>query len=252
MPSIFITGAASGIGRATAQRFAAEGWRLGLADVDAGALDRVRAELASAELHLYALDVCDDQALAAALQDFCADQGLDVLHNNAGILRVGSFHEIALAEHRRLLEINVIGVLQTAWLAYPYLRQNQGLLINMSSASAIFGTPDFASYSASKFAVRGLTEALASEWAAVGIRVCDLMPPFVRTQMLHDESSNSRMIDRLGIHLEAPDVAEQVWCLTQERHLHNPMTLPFKVLATLSRWLPDTANRRIMQLLSRP
>ncbi len=243
MPSIFITGAASGIGRASAQRFAAEGWRLGLADIDAETLSRVHAELASAQLQVYVVDVCDEQALAAALADFCAEEGLDVLLNNAEVALHGALHEISLAAHRQLIEVNVLGLIHAAWLAYPHLCRRQGLLINMSSTTAIFGTPQRASYSASKFAVRGLTEALANEWAGDGVSVCDLMPPLPAEQGWAERL-------RLGSP-DVIDIAEQVWQLTQERRLHNLVGLPFKLLSTLSGWLPDTANRRIMQLLSR-
>ncbi len=250
MPSIFITGAASGIGRASAQRFAAEGWRLGLADIDAETLSRVHAELASAQLQVYVVDVCDEQALAAALADFCAEEGLDVLLNNAEVALHGALHEISLAAHRQLIEVNVLGLIHAAWLAYPHLCRRQGLLINMSSTTAIFGTPQRASYSASKFAVRGLTEALANEWADDGVKVCDLMPPL--SAATDPETAEQSWAERLRLGPpDVLDIAEQVWQLTQERRLHNLVGLPFKLLSTLSGWLPDTANRRIMQLLSR-
>ncbi|MCP6059511.1 SDR family NAD(P)-dependent oxidoreductase, partial [Klebsiella pneumoniae] len=89
------------------------------------------------------------------------------------------------AEHARILAINVQGVVQMTHAAFPYLKATPGAqVINMGSASGVYGTPHMASYSASKFAVRGFTEALELEWRRHGIRVGDLMPPFVRTPMV--------------------------------------------------------------------
>jgi len=252
MPSIFITGAASGIGLATARVFGRAGWRLGLADLTQAGLDAVRRESGLHDAHIYVVDVTDANAMQIALADFCASGRLDVMHNNAGILSVGHFQEIPLKRHHQIIDINVKGVINGAYAAYPYLKAARGLLINMSSASAIFGTPDFASYSASKFAVRGLTEALAVEWAREGIEVCDVMPPFVKTPMLTAEEKNSGIVSRLGVNLSPEDVANEVFRVTTTRQLHNPLTLQFRALSAVSKWIPDRVNQAIMKFLSRP
>lgn len=252
MPSIFITGAASGIGFATARVFGRAGWRLGLADLTQEGLDAVRREPGLHDANLYVVDVTDANTLQVALADFCVGGRLDVMHNNAGILSVGRFSEIPLKRHHQIIDINVKGVINGAYAAYPYLKTARGLLINMSSASAIFGTPDFASYSASKFAVRGLTEALATEWARDGIGVCDVMPPFVKTPMLTAEEKNSGIVARLGVNLSAENVADEIFKVTTSRELHNPLTLQFRALSAVSKLIPDRANKAIMQFLSRP
>ena len=103
-------------------------------------------------------------AVQAALKDFAAEHGgqLRLLFNCAGVLRFGHFESIELAEHARILQINVLGLLQMIHAAFPYLKATANAqVINMGSASGLYGTPHMASYSASKFAVRGLTEALA-------------------------------------------------------------------------------------------
>ena len=92
-PSVFITGAASGIGRACALRFARAGWRLGLADRDRGALEAVVAELGAVPVQSYGLDVGNGEAVRQALTDFCSEQPLHALVNNAGILSVGKFRD---------------------------------------------------------------------------------------------------------------------------------------------------------------
>jgi len=181
MNNMLISGAASGIGAATARLFHARGWRVGLLDVDEGALAALAAELGGA---WYApLDVVDAAAVQAAVAEFCAQGGgqLRLLFNAAGILRTGAFVDIELEQHTRLVQINVLGVLNLCHAAFAYLKATPGAqVINMGSASALYGVPQLASYSASKFAVRGLTEALELEWREYGIRVGDLMPPVRR------------------------------------------------------------------------
>ena len=208
MNNILISGAASGIGAATARLFHARGWRVGLLDVDEKALAALAAELGGA-WHA-PLDVVDAAAVKAALADFCAQGGgqLRLLFNGAGILRTGAFADIELEQHTRLVQINVLGVLNLCHAAYPYLKVTpEGQVINMGSASALYGVPQLASYSASKFAVRGLTEALELEWREHGIRVGDLMPPFVNTPMVRSQTQRPPVMRRLGVRLEAEQIA---------------------------------------------
>ncbi|MFZ3219291.1 MAG: SDR family oxidoreductase [Rhodoferax sp.] len=250
VPSVFITGAASGIGRACALRFARAGWRLGLVDRDGLALQTVLTELGSVQVASYVLDVSDGEAVRQALADFCAERPLDALVNNAGILSVGKFHELPLQRHQQIIDVNVKGVIHCAHAAFPYLRAARGVLINMSSASAIFGTPDFASYSASKFAVRGLTEALASEWKNEGIAVCDVLPPFVDTPMLAPHRSSSKLFASMGVRLRAQDVAEAVFRCTQRRRVHNPLTGSVRLFYSLANVAPVWLQQRLMRALS--
>jgi NAD(P)-dependent dehydrogenase (short-subunit alcohol dehydrogenase family) len=250
--SIFITGAGAGIGLATARLFAGKAWFVGAADRDAAALQALQQELGIERCSLHVVDVVDAASVRKALADFGSHTGgrIDVLHNNAGILKVGAFEEIPLAEHRRIIEINVIGLLNVLHAAFPYLREaGDAQVINMSSASAIFGTPDFASYSASKHAVRAMTEALSIEWERHGIRVTDLMPPFVNTGMLQPNQQNSKLISRLGVKLSAEDVANEVWKLVQRPRLHRPITLQFRALWPVTRLAPSGISRQIIKQL---
>ena len=96
----------------------------------------------------------------------------------------------------------------------PYLKQASfARVINLSSASAIYGQADLASYATSKFAVRGLTEGLDIEWQKYGIRVFDVMPLFVSTAMVKDMQAES--IKKMGVHLKAEDVAQDIFKLAQ-------------------------------------
>src|SRR5690606_41078343 len=111
--------------------------------------------------------------------------GLHVRVKNAGILRTGAFSSLDLVDQQVIVVVSVTGVLNGCHTAHPYLRAARGAqVVNLASASAIYGQPELATYSASKFAVRGLTEALDLEWAADRIRVTALWPLFVRTAMV--------------------------------------------------------------------
>ncbi|HAB08985.1 MAG TPA: short-chain dehydrogenase, partial [Alcanivorax sp.] len=201
MDSILITGAASGIGLATARRFHTNGWRVGLLDVNEGALQAVHAELGE-RCWYRRLDVTDMGQCEAAVAAFAESAGgrLDVLFNSAGVLRMGHFEDLSAEQHRFTLDVNVAGTLQMCLAALPYLKQSRSpRVLNMSSASALYGVPHLASYSASKFAVRGLTEALDLEWRRHGIRVQDLMPPFVNTGMVNKQTFEAPVVRRMGV-----------------------------------------------------
>lgn len=252
--SIFITGAGAGIGRETARLFASNGWFIGAADRDEQALGALKAELEEGTCSIHPMDVTDQASVARSLADFARHTGgsLDALHNNAGILRVGAFEEIDMASHRAVVEVNVIGLMNVLHAAFPYLKATSGsVVVNMSSASAAYGIPDFASYSASKHAVRALTEALDIEWEPHGIRVCDLMPPFVKTAMVRDNAGASSLFDSLGVNLEPEDVATEVWEQVRAPRLHRPISAQFKALWPVARSAPASVTRAVLKKLRR-
>jgi NAD(P)-dependent dehydrogenase (short-subunit alcohol dehydrogenase family) len=211
--AIFISGAGAGIGRTAAELFAGHGWFVGLYDVDTAAVARLRAELGDGNALDGQLDVTNPGSWHRALEAFwkAAGERLDVLFNNAGIIAPGPFHEVSAEAHARVMDVNINGVLYGSHAAYDYLRKTAGArVINMASASAIYGQPDIASYSASKFAVRGLTEALDLEWRKDGIRVMSIWPLWVKTA-LADAASGTKTTSSLGVRLTPLDVAEMVW-----------------------------------------
>ncbi|MFZ5723121.1 MAG: SDR family oxidoreductase [Pseudomonadota bacterium] len=253
MNTIFITGAAAGIGRETARLFAANGWFVGLADRDEGGLALLRDELGAGRASVHRIDVTDMASVQQALAGFTAHTGgsLRVLHNNAGILKIGPFEEIAVEEHRRIVDINITGAINVLHAAFPYLQATPGAqVINMSSASAAYGIPEFASYSASKHAIRALTEALDIEWARYDIRVTDLMPPFVNTGMVQSQTHRSRIVEKLGVNIGPEDVAQEVWALVQSPSLHRPVTAQFRALWPVAKAMPAGVTRAILRRLS--
>lgn len=250
MKSILVTGAASGIGRATALLFGRRGFAVGCYDIDVDGAQKVAEQIPNARHGR--LDVANEESWAAALGDFeTAYARLDVLFNCAGILRMGRFEDVSPAECRKQLEVNVMGVVLGIQRSLPLLeRTGNAAIVNMSSASAVYGQPELAVYSATKFAVRALTEALDIELRTRGIRVSDVMPSYVDTPMVHTQEHPSKTLDRMGIKLTADDVAEVVWRAAHGRGLHHVPQADVALLGRINGLVPSAA-RAVMRRLAR-
>jgi NAD(P)-dependent dehydrogenase (short-subunit alcohol dehydrogenase family) len=251
--AIFVTGAASGIGRATARRFGQAGWLVGIYDLDDAGLGTLGAELGAGGFVAGHLDVTDRGAWPAALDGFAAASGgrLDVLFNCAGVLTMGRFGEMAPEAERRTVAVNIEGVLHGIRAALPLLRQTPGAaIVSMSSASAIYGVPELAVYSASKFFVRGLTEALDLELRADGIRVADIMPGYVDTPMVSGQSYRAGTLRTLGVQMKPEAVAELVWRAAHGNRLHWMGSADLKVMSRLGGLFPSL-GRRLMRRLAK-
>lgn len=253
MNNIFITGAAMGIGQATAQYFYARGWSVGVADLELEKLEAFAQGKDPSRFHVYQCDVTDAEQVAASITDFCDnyDGQLEVLVNNAGWLKVGNFEDLDLADHHRTVDINVKGVLNCLYAAFPYLKKARGTAINLSSASSNYGVPELSSYSATKFAVKAMTEALEIEWQKYGIKVCDVVPPFVNTHMLSSQSVTSKSLTRMGANLVAGDVVQSIAKQVESPILHRPVGWQYFLLHHLSTVAPVFLLRGIMKFLSR-
>jgi NAD(P)-dependent dehydrogenase (short-subunit alcohol dehydrogenase family) len=254
-PVILITGAASGIGRATALRFAMAGWRVGAFDRDEPALSGLAEEAADAGHPLVtgALDVTAEEQWRDALTAFTApSQGrLDALVNNAGVVTIGPFSEVPLEKHLQTVRVNVDGIIIGCYTSLPFLVVSpRAHVVNMCSASAVYGHPDLAVYSGTKQAVRGLTEAFELEWADRGVRVSSIWPMYVKTPMLDQQQPSS--LKKLGARLSAEDVADAVYDTIERpgRAVHRPVGVQARLLYAASQVTPSPATRLVSKLLA--
>jgi NAD(P)-dependent dehydrogenase (short-subunit alcohol dehydrogenase family) len=268
--SIFITGAGSGMGREAALLFHANGWRVGAVDRNADGLASLSRQLSAQRLWTRTVDVTDRAALDSALADFCVgnpDGGLDMMWNNAGIGESGWFEDVPYEAAMRVVDVNFKAVLSGAYAALPYLKKTPGsLMFSTSSSAATYGMPRLAVYSATKHAVKGLTEALSVEWRRHGVRVADVLPGLIDTAILtttpdHSDGAGARRsaeeiraaAPKKGMFrlMPAASVAEVAW-----QAYHHPTRLHWYVPKSI-RWIdrfkglrPELVRGRITSTLS--
>ena len=212
--AIFITGAASGMGRETARLFAGNGWFVGCYDVNTEGLSTLEAELGTANGAYRTLDVTDRDAYRSELDRFAVATGgkLDLLFNNAGIGRGGPFVDMPFEDVIAVVQVNLMGVLIGIHAAAPLLKATpNSLCFTTSSSSATFGMAGIAVYSATKHAVKGLTEALSVEFKAYGVRVADTLPGMIDTPILPEAAKANAPTEGMFRLIPPIEVARAVW-----------------------------------------
>lgn len=184
-----VTGAASGIGEALALALAQRGCDVVLLDIDAGRLATVASTIRSrhptAEVNQHVVDIADPAATAAAAATvLAAHPRIRLLVNNAGVALGGRFDQVTLDEFGWVIDVNFLGMVRLTHGLLPALKAERGAhLVNMSSLFGLIAPGGQAAYAASKFAVRGFTEALRRELAADGVGVTAVHPGGVRTRI---------------------------------------------------------------------
>ncbi len=181
---VAITGGARGIGRATASALIAQGARVAIGDIEASLAEKTAEELGSGTIGL-PLDVTDRASFASFLDEVETRLGpLDVLINNAGIMPIGPFTEESDATAKRMIDINLVGLIYGSKLALQrFLPRGRGHLVQIASAAGKAGFPGGATYCATKHAVVGLSEALRAELRGTGVDLSLVMPVVVNTEL---------------------------------------------------------------------
>lgn len=181
-----ITGGARGIGRATAAELLRAGARVAICDIDLQIAERTANELSPrGDVSAYHLDVTDQAEFNRAVAQIEAEKGpIDILINNAGIMSLGAFLEHEEANDRKQFEINVFGVMHGMRAVLPRMRtRGAGHIVNVASLAGRVGIPNAAGYTASKFAVIGMTESVRNELKGSGIGFTYVMPYLVNTDL---------------------------------------------------------------------
>jgi NAD(P)-dependent dehydrogenase (short-subunit alcohol dehydrogenase family) len=247
MKTVFITGAASGIGLATARRFAADGWFVGLYDINQDGVEKLLASGEFANACGAYCNVTERDSIQQALDHFASHTAgrLDLLVNNAGVLTGGEFHQIDSKAHDMMIAINVKGLTDVAQLAFPLLKQTpNATLLNLCSVSSVQGIPQLAVYSASKFYVNGLTEALNVEWKPYDIRVTCVKPPIVNTAM--GASLPKQIMQRMAVDLLPEQVAEAIYRAVPGSNAGYLLGLKAQAMGVVTRLCPWFIRRKMI------
>ncbi len=252
---IFITGGASGIGRAVAEYFGERDWFVSIADVDVQGMQDTLGLIEGGFKYSHELDVRDRDAWDVALQSAATAAGgrIDVMFNNAGIGTGGPIAELTKDEIDACLDINLRGVLYGAQAAYPYLKAAGpgSALVNTASAAGITGGSGMSVYSATKFAVRGIAESLDAEWVDDGIKVSSICPSFIETPLLdgtghrgENEQIRAR-VQEAGLEITpVVEVAKTVWDAVHGDNVHYLVGKTAKRINFAKRWMPGRVRKQ--------
>ena len=263
---IFITGGASGLGRALAERYARAGWRVCIGDLDVERCAEVLAAIRVHSPHSQALacDVTREDALQAAADWLQREWGgVDVVVNNAGVAQMGGIAETTLDDWRWAVDINLLGVVRGCKVFAPLLRtQGGGQLVNIASMAGLVHMPQAAAYNATKAAVVALSETLQLELEPDGIGVSVVCPAFFRTDLARNmraanpqlEGMTKRLVERARI--GADEIAERIFAGIERGDPHiltHPEARRFWRLKRMLpyRWYLALMRRQLAQVAAR-
>lgn len=241
---VLLTGASGGIGEALAQELATQGAHLLLHGRRASALERLRKELPHPERHQTVIaDLGSPQERAKLLQHPALDEGLDVLINNAGCNQFAWLEDQSSEQVERQLLLNVEAPIQLTRMLLPRLRK-PAVIMNVGSSFGAIGYAGYSVYCASKFALRGFSEALGRELEGTGIQVLHFAPRATRTRL--NSEAAYEMNAELGTHTDSPqDVAEEAVIALCNETRRSWLGWPEKLFVRLNGLLPGLVDRAL-------
>lgn len=244
---IFITGGASGLGRALAERYARAGWRVCIGDLDEARCAETMAALhGAAASHALRCDVTREEDLAAAAEWLRAHWGgVDVVVNNAGVAQIGNIVDTPITDWQWIVDINLLGVVRGCKVFTPMLRaQGRGHLVNIASMAGLIHPPRSSAYNATKAAVVALSETLQLELGDSGIDISVVCPAYFRTNLATTarttDSVSANMVNKLvgRARHTAGEIAELVYRGIERRDFHILTHPDAKMMWLMKRFLP--------------
>ncbi len=225
----FITGAASGLGKAFATELAGDGWTIGMSDNNSIELQKAVDEMMAlgANALMYRLDVSDKDQYKKVAEQFLKDAGgIDLLFNNAGVGDGGAFEEYSLENYEWMVSINQMGVVYGCYYFIPAMKKQQsGHILNTASAAAIGCAPTMGAYNMTKAAVVAISETLYSELMDFNIHVSCIQPTYFKTNISKSargggtiQKITQNFIDRSG--LEAKEVSQEILIRAGKKELY--------------------------------
>jgi dehydrogenase/reductase SDR family member 7B len=254
--AVLVTGAASGIGRATAEAFARAGANVALTSRDTKQLETIAAQLrpTGARVSTHHLDVTDRREAFAVIETVAKEFGrLDVLVNNAGIGQCLPLEELQQEDAHKIVDTNLMGVIHCIQAALPIMKkQGSGQIVNISSTAGHKGMPFLSVYCATKFAVRGLTESLRMELRKKKIEVISICPGTTETEFFRRAVTSGK-----GWRLKSPwthsseGVAERILhaCARHKREL--VLTAEGKIMVIINKFAPRLIDFMTLKVAAR-
>jgi short-subunit dehydrogenase len=246
--TVAITGAARGIGYATAKALLARGARVVIGDRDVAVLESAVTGLSSlGQVSGYPLDVTNKESFATFLDKARSDGAghLDVLINNAGVMPVGAFLEQSEQAIRSAIEVNLYGVLTGCQLALPdMVKRRSGHIVNVASMAGVLAVPGQVVYAGTKFAVVGLSTAMADEFAPQGVEVTVILPTFTNTELIAGTKATGAQKP-----VQPEDIAAAIVKALDKPKTHVSVPAPLRFIAAATSVLGPRGRRWLSKQL---
>lgn len=252
--TIFVTGAASGLGREVSRYFAEQGYFVGLTDMDMAGLAETASLIGDGKCSQHELNVTDRAQWKEVVSEFSELTGgrMDVFFNNAGIGAGGPIQDMNDEDIDTLIAVNITGVISGIRACFDMLKATpDSCVLNTASAAGIYGAAGLSVYSATKFAVRGLTEAHDIEFQEHDIKSRSLMPGFIDTNILSNVNEQSNMTGKELLQSVGQEVSPvaiigpAAWDAVHGNIVHTTVNKTAKQLAFAARWFPGRLRKQM-------